>query len=648
MLQKIVSFLKTGHNLPIFIIAALTTIYSTIVLMNAGYSYAVLPLFIMAVLAALHITLKGKKDFIKDLFLFPLIFVETVYFYQLLLVIETIDDSFVFLACLLHDNLLFMLIPLILAFYLLVRIIGGHRAAGIIVPIPFALLALTDFYVTKFRGNEIIFSDLKSAGTAMNVAGSYSFNPVLPLALIAVPYTLTLICALNLEKNRNKRPLYERAVYLVAAALMFGLSYYLTEKYSEDHDFETWGYNASTFNTFYMNFNMSLIKSIVITPSGYSAAAIDDAAADVTPSLPDDPPNIIVIMNESYMDISLYQDETGTIEDPDPYWDSLTENTIHGYAYASVFGGNTANSEYEFLTGLSMADLPSGSVAFNQFIDGDIPSLPRFLGKLGYDTYALHPYVEDSWNRNIIYPLMDFRNTVFIDDFEYDTDTDIIRTYISDMCAYDNLLRICDSEEEPGFYFFITIQNHGGYITDFNGINFTSDVYVDAPDAQELNSYLTLVHESDLALEHLINELSRRDERYIVLIFGDHQPEVDHISTDLGPGGRSWVIPYLIWTNYDMDPALMTELDHTVNYTSINYLSLDLLTASGIAPDKYYDLLYRIREEIPCINTEGYILRGEDAFRERDDHSSAMRELYSYLSYDVLFDGDDSAVTSAG
>ena len=202
----------------------------------------------------------------------------------------------------------------------------------------------------------------------MTVAGSYSFNPVFPLALIAVPYILTLLCALNLEKNQNKRPLYERAVYLVAAALMFGLSYYLTEKYSEDHDFETWGYNASVFNTFYMNFNMSLIKSIVITPSGYSAAAIDDAAADVTPSLPDDPPNIIVIMNESYMDINLYQDETGTIEDPDPYWDSLTENTIHGYAYASVFGGNTANSEYEFLTGLSMADLPSGSVAFNQFI----------------------------------------------------------------------------------------------------------------------------------------------------------------------------------------------------------------------------------------------------------------------------------------
>lgn len=649
MPDRIRSFLSTGRNLPIFITVSIITVFSAVVLNYAGYSYAVFPLLIFAVLAAMHVRLKGRKDIIKDLFLFPLIFIETVYFFQLLTLIDVAEKKgIVFLACLLHENLVFMLIPLVLAFYLLVRTFGGHRAAGIIVPVPFALLTITDFYVTRFRGNEIIFSDLQSYGTAMNVAGNYGFNPVYPLALVAVPYVLTLICSFNLEKEDRKRRVYERIIYFAAAALSLSLAVYFTDLHSKDHKFETWDYNASIYNTFYMNFNMSLLKSIVIRPAGYSTDIIDSSASDVTPSLPDDPPNIIVIMNESYMDIDVYQNQTGDIEDPDPYWSSLAGNTIHGYALASVYGGNTANSEYEFLTGLSMADVPSGSVVFNQFLDEEVPSLPRFLGDLGYTTYAMHPFRPDSWSRDRIYPLMDFENLLFMDDFDYD-ESDIIRTYVSDRASYANLLRECDSNSGLGFYFLITIQNHGGYINDYNGINFTPSIYIDQPGTEKINNYLSLVRESDLALQYLLEELENRDERYIVLIFGDHQPEVDYIETDFCAGGVSWVIPYLIWTNYDMDPALINDLDHTRDYTSINYLSLDLLTAAGITPDAYYDLLYKIRSEVPCINTEGCRLQGESEFRLRgEDSGNAMRDLYTYITYDVLFDENDSAVTSVG
>lgn len=58
-------------------------------------------------------------------------------------------------------------------------------------------------------------------------------------------------------------------------------------------------------------------------------------------------PNIIAIMNESWTDFA----SVGGIETSEPvtpFIDSLTENTIRGELYVSVFGSGTANSEFEF------------------------------------------------------------------------------------------------------------------------------------------------------------------------------------------------------------------------------------------------------------------------------------------------------------
>ena len=52
-----------------------------------------------------------------------------------------------------------------------------------------------------------------------------------------------------------------------------------------------------------------------------------------------------------------------------PFINSLTKNTQKGWMYSSVKGGNTANTEFEFLTDLSMYFLPTGSIAYQQYIN---------------------------------------------------------------------------------------------------------------------------------------------------------------------------------------------------------------------------------------------------------------------------------------
>ena len=106
-------------------------------------------------------------------------------------------------------------------------------------------------------------------------------------------------------------------------------------------------------------------------------------------------PNIIVVMNEAFSDLSVLGDFT-TNEDYMPFLHKLQkgyENTITGNLTVSVCGGNTANSEFEFLTGHTMDFFPVGSIPYQQYIKGELPSIVNQLEKLGYLTYGLHPVV---------------------------------------------------------------------------------------------------------------------------------------------------------------------------------------------------------------------------------------------------------------
>ena len=102
----------------------------------------------------------------------------------------------------------------------------------------------------------------------------------------------------------------------------------------------------------------------------------------------------------------------------------------------SVKGGNTANSEFEFLTGSSLYWLPVGSVAYQQYIRKDLPGLADQLGREGYRTIAMHPYYSSGWNRPKVYSLMHFDEMYFYKDFK---DPEILRSYISDQTTFDKI-----------------------------------------------------------------------------------------------------------------------------------------------------------------------------------------------------------------
>ena len=61
-----------------------------------------------------------------------------------------------------------------------------------------------------------------------------------------------------------------------------------------------------------------------------------------------------------------------------------------------VFGGYTANSEFEVLCGFPVT---KDNVKFERQLLNDVPCLPHILAENGYRTVVSHPNVPVFWNR---------------------------------------------------------------------------------------------------------------------------------------------------------------------------------------------------------------------------------------------------------
>ena len=104
-------------------------------------------------------------------------------------------------------------------------------------------------------------------------------------------------------------------------------------------------------------------------------------------------PTIIIIMNESFSDLSIYGDNYQVSEEVLSFYNELEENAIKGYTLTSIFGSGTANSEYEVLTGNAMMIFPRGAYVYNSYVNGKSYSLFSALKQYGYKVFLCIIYM---------------------------------------------------------------------------------------------------------------------------------------------------------------------------------------------------------------------------------------------------------------
>ncbi|MDO4556190.1 MAG: LTA synthase family protein [Lachnospiraceae bacterium] len=537
---------------------------------------------------------------------------------------------------------------------LLYLITNRTRISALILIISTFLLGCTSYFIDLFRGSPLLPNDFASIGTAFNVASNYTLTmDLLTLCNILLLMAFCIpVCLLPGSKGLSLKP---RLAFLLGTCLCVGSTYYIYFGSTTIKDLgmtiNVWQPQKSYHeNGFALCFTVHASYSIPSKPDGYKAAMAEEIASryqsDSVTEATKEQPNVICIMNESFTDLT-FLNNVETSEDIMPFIHNMSENTIKGHLYVSVFGGNTADTEFEFLTGNSMAFLPYRSIPYNYYIKSALPSLTYTMEGAGYaGNIAMHPYKPGGWKRDTIYPLLGFQNFISESAFK---GSEYLRRFVSDDANYDKIIEEYEtskaSSSDPFYLFNVTIQNHGSYGYQSG----TMDEPIDFKDTvlnndSSAHQFINLIHRSDEAVERLVTYFENVEEPTVICFWGDHLPKLaDSIyeriygksldSLSIEQTSRMYSTPFFIWANYDIP-------EEEIDGISANYLSSYLLKTLGLPMTGYNKYLMDLYEKLPVVSQICYKDSEGNTYDPEDENFPYEEELEEYhvLQYNNMFD----------
>ena len=519
---------------------------------------------------------------------------------------------------------LWALVLWLVLFCLLWGLLGRPGLAGGVCVTISGLLALLNLALLQFRGTALQWQDIGSWRAALNVAGGYRLALSPKIVVLAVLWLWTLAAlhwAGGLCAGAPRSAGFRAALGLGAAAagVLLWVSPLIPASGVTSSYIST--QNAFVANLFLQSRDLPLKK-----PKNYEAQLqqlgqySSDASTEVAET-----PDIVVIMNESFADLRCY----GAQIAPEIYrdWDEILARSAHGTAYSSVFGGNTPNAEYEFLTGDSLLFYTGTPIPYETAIRQDVPALPGLLAQLGSGTVAMHPNEGIVWSREQVYPKLGFERSVFLADYE---NTEMLRRYVSDQANYSQVLRVLEEADGPQFLFNVTIQNHGSYEEeDFADLNALLD---SRTGCNQTRQYLTLVKESGAALKEFLQQLEQRPRKTYVVFFGDHQPWVDEAFYSQYESGQDaqehlrYQVPYFIWCNQSQE-------EQQLPLCGLNDLQLYLAEQAGLPLTGYQKLLAQVAQRYPVVCAQGVMAADGSWLDEKQIAEDDLLSLYRTAVY---------------
>ena len=390
-------------------------------------------------------------------------------------------------------------------------------------------------------------------------------------------------------------------------------------------------------------------------------------------------PSIIAVMNESFSDLSVLGPFSCT-EAHLKFYHSLKDDPgmlEYGWDHVSTRGGGTARTEFEFLTGNSMAFQP-GSIPWIQYDFRNTPSMAADLKKQGYTAVAMHPELASNWSRDKVFRELGF--DAFLDIRDFPEARPMVFGHTDDRSNYERLIQEFEAHPEPLFLFNITMQNHGGYALsafEKEGKEIVSidEKYREYTDAVAFES---LMKASDDALAFLMDYFRKTDRPVVLCFFGDHQPAMPGAfekaleesgretgESEISVGEKYFRVPYFIWTN---DPEILANREKlraearvlaaelqgsAMDMTSPNFLGVAAQVYAGAELSEYSALVRQLRASVPVINETGWLgdngawngwdeTEDTDILREETmaKHGLLMRMLKPDLMMEILKRGD--------
>ncbi len=388
-------------------------------------------------------------------------------------------------------------------------------------------------------------------------------------------------------------------------------------------------------------------------PEGYTADT--PARLERTyPRTPDDTvptADVIFYMIESLADLAQYG--VTFREDPLPNFHAIQREGTAGRVVVPIYGGNTPNTEFEVLTGLSRVrpwphDL---SYAYRQWITDDTPALPWVFREWGYRTAVISGATGRYFGQAEAYPRLGFEAFHALGDRK-----GLPRKFglVSDMAVFsaveDALDPVTDADgpHEPCFLAITTDSTHGPYRGDHDPENRRFEVTnEDLPQAVRdvAEDHARALHHADEALGRLVVHLKRRKRPTLLFVYGDHKPAVNEffdagVLRDGWPGRvlDKYSTPLAIWSNVPLPGAVEDEQDLLL---SANFLSVELFRRLGVrhppSTFHYTQEVYKAFRVVSRVigDRQGRFFAPEDVSRPGAD---LLRD-YGLLKYHILVGG---------
>lgn len=352
-------------------------------------------------------------------------------------------------------------------------------------------------------------------------------------------------------------------------------------------------------------------------------------------------PDVIVVMSESYFDLNRVQ---GLTVPPEIYQNfrRMQRQGSSGRIVVPAFGGGTASTEYEVLSGTSNTSLQGTRSPYDRTqASQHLPTFVDYFQALGYDTSYVHPFKGSFYNRQNAMAAMGFDHILFQEDLTVPLRAYPRDMHVSDETLTDQILAQLRQGDGPHFVWATSMQNHNPYVT----LCQTDPQLVRAPagsltegEMDGLNAYAVGIRDTDRALGRLLDYIDQSPRPTALLFFGDHQPLLEGYkklnqieNTSIYQQLDTLTTDYALYANF---PLLEEASDQPF---SAFYLMGQALSQLGLPQTRYMAALQDAHQNLPVYSL---LLR-----QEGPDPQQARRcqQMIDILSYDRALGGRFSA-----
>jgi phosphoglycerol transferase MdoB-like AlkP superfamily enzyme len=312
---------------------------------------------------------------------------------------------------------------------------------------------------------------------------------------------------------------------------------------------ETDGNLKTTYDEF--GFAYSFVRSVISKgvrkPSGFDEEALlkrlEELKYDSSNAID---ANVIVIQLESFFDVTRLS-HLNLTSNPIPTFTQLKQQFSSGTLRVPTIGGGTANSEFEFLTSMSLSYFGVGEYPYKTVLrDQSLPSLVSYFNQLDYSTTAIHNHVANFYSRHYVYKNLGFNTFVSLETMRDVTATPM--GWAKDIHLIPYIQKAISNSPTKDFVFAVSVQGHGEYPHD--PLSGSMIEYVHSSDEKNMNQinyFLNQLHEMDQMVAVLNEWVQSSEEPMMLVLYGDHLPGID-FGLD---SETEYLTDYVIVTNFD-------------------------------------------------------------------------------------------------